>query len=120
MENGSGECGDDLNGHVCHARDYDNSTSPVCCGDCERIKHWFEVNYQYAGRREVMEAHRCPVCDGTGHVIQGFYYGHEAYSGTAKLFETCRSCWGTGVMWWGELKLVIRSGDVIETMEETK
>ena len=41
--------------------------------------------------------HICPVCRGTGRVPQGFYPG-PAYDVYAKL-ETCRTCWGSGVIW---------------------
>ncbi len=44
--------------------------------------------------------HRCPVCDGSGLVPEGFYMqtsGH--WSTTVTMPEQCRTCGGTGVVW---------------------
>lgn len=45
--------------------------------------------------------HRCPVCCGTGQVPLGFYMrdGGSGWSATGTPTETCRSCWGGGIVW---------------------
>lgn len=44
--------------------------------------------------------YRCPVCDGTGSVPDGFYLQlNGCWSGTNTISETCRSCYGTGIVW---------------------
>lgn len=48
-----------------------------------------------------MIPHRCPVCRGIGLVAQGFYIaiGQPTFGSTSTALETCRSCWGTGILW---------------------
>jgi len=48
-----------------------------------------------------MIPHRCPVCNGSGGVVQGFYStpGQPKFDSTSTSPETCRSCWGSGVVW---------------------
>jgi hypothetical protein len=46
--------------------------------------------------------HRCPVCEGRGHVAQGFYTampGVVSGSTTCPMPETCRTCGGSGILW---------------------
>ena len=40
----------------------------------------------------------CPVCNGRGAVLGGFYGGSASTVGLS-FEETCRSCKGTGVIW---------------------
>ena len=55
-------------------------------------RHWYPV-VTTAGR----VPHRCPVCEGRGHVPAGFYVGKG--SATSANPEGCRSCNGTGILW---------------------
>jgi len=41
--------------------------------------------------------HKCPVCGGTGNVPSGFYLGGNPALNALPV--TCRSCFGTGVLW---------------------
>ena len=41
--------------------------------------------------------HKCPVCEGRGHVPAGFYARATAMHNTAP--ETCKACDGAGVIW---------------------
>ena len=43
----------------------------------------------------------CPVCGGRGLVPQGFYtaVGVEYFTASGTAPETCKSCWGAGVLW---------------------
>lgn len=43
--------------------------------------------------------HKCPVCDGKGVVPHGFYNTSPYFSSTNIAPETCRSCYGQGVIW---------------------
>lgn len=52
-----------------------------------------------------MEPHRCPVCSGKGIVPNGFYLTDNDWASTTDASpETCRSCNGTGVVWWPDYK----------------
>ena len=47
--------------------------------------------------------HKCPICFGTGSVMNGFYNGRDQYGGwigNSLEKETCRSCNGTGIVWY--------------------
>ena len=39
-----------------------------------------------------MIPHKCPVCNGTGEIVCGYF-------GTAAAVESCRACVGTGIVW---------------------
>jgi len=41
--------------------------------------------------------HRCPVCEGRGTVMGGFYAGTFYATGTAR--EECKACEGDGIVW---------------------
>jgi len=41
-------------------------------------------------------AERCPVCNGTGIAVKGFYTQTSGKSTTAAGFEECKSCDGCG------------------------
>jgi len=44
--------------------------------------------------------HRCPVCNGNGLVPNGFYAQTSGNWSTASTVpESCRSCYGTGIVW---------------------
>lgn len=45
--------------------------------------------------------HRCPVCNGSGLVPNGFYNhtGVYNYETTNTSPETCRTCMGLGIVW---------------------
>ena len=44
--------------------------------------------------------HRCPVCNGSGLVPNGFYMQTSSHWSTSSITpEICRSCGGTGVVW---------------------
>ena len=46
------------------------------------------------------QPYRCPVCGGNGLVPPGYYDQTSGqWSTTTMTGETCRSCWGTGVVW---------------------
>lgn len=49
----------------------------------------------------MMTPHRCPVCNGTGLVPNGFYavIGVDTYSDISTAGITCRSCNGSGIVW---------------------
>lgn len=52
--------------------------------------------------------HVCPVCSGRGTVPAGFYReGPDA----SKLPQTCRTCWGSGVVWEPVNHAAKRCGD---------
>lgn len=54
---------------------------------------WFET-------KESFGPFRCPVCNGSGCVPQGFYDGMNGTIGTGHTApDTCRSCQGTGIVW---------------------
>jgi hypothetical protein len=42
--------------------------------------------------------HKCPVCEGRGNVLYGFYLDRETQSTDARLTEPCRQCGGTGII----------------------
>lgn len=43
---------------------------------------------------------RCPVCNGSGLVPNGFYMQTSgSWSTNSTAPETCRSCGGTGIVW---------------------
>lgn len=48
-----------------------------------------------------MSVYKCPVCQGTGLVPNGFYSnpGMPTYSSTSTSPETCKSCNGTGIVY---------------------
>ena len=46
-----------------------------------------------------MKPYLCPVCNGHGHVPGGFYLSTGPYSTSNVTVETCRACYGTGVLW---------------------
>ena len=51
--------------------------------------------------------HMCPICNGTGHVTNGFYQSNGlewVSSGTG--FDQCRSCGGAGIVWDNELNWI--------------
>ena len=57
-------------------------------------------NLDIALRSKSLAPHRCPVCNGSGLVPNGFYMqtgGH--WPTTSTIPETCRSCGGTGIVW---------------------
>ncbi len=45
--------------------------------------------------------HKCPICEGHGMVSAGFYESVAVVKHTTSSHstETCRSCWGTGLLW---------------------
>lgn len=44
--------------------------------------------------------HKCPVCEGRGTVPHGFYNSvHYSCTVTAANRETCKTCWGLGIVW---------------------
>ena len=45
--------------------------------------------------------YKCPICNGSGAVLGGFYLGTGGTSASDKTMEPCRSCNGTGVIWGG-------------------
>jgi len=48
---------------------------------------------------KLLTPHRCPICNGTGLVPNGFYMPNGHGSTSAITPETCRSCNGTGIVW---------------------
>ena len=46
-----------------------------------------------------MIPHKCPVCGGTGQVDSSFYDGNHYATTTTIPAETCRTCWGSGIVW---------------------
>jgi len=46
-----------------------------------------------------MQPHKCPVCNGKGHVTAGFYNTNGIGTSVNTAEETCRSCDGKGVIW---------------------
>ena len=46
--------------------------------------------------------HKCPICDGTGTVPNGFYNKFSSCSTTITP-EQCRSCSGSGILWAQEI-----------------
>jgi hypothetical protein len=50
--------------------------------------------------------YRCPVCNGKGIVPNGFYNSTEdSWATTSIAPETCKSCWGTGIVWDYDYKI---------------
>lgn len=50
--------------------------------------------------RKTLNPYRCPVCNGTGLVPNGFYTRTISYWPTTDVTpETCRTCKGTGIFW---------------------
>lgn len=47
------------------------------------------------------QPYKCPICNGTGTVPNGFYNQNLDgwYTSTTTRDETCRSCNGTGIVW---------------------
>ena len=45
-----------------------------------------------------MSVHKCPVCEGRGLVPAGFYYQNSLPTAVNTCPETCRSCYGKGVI----------------------
>jgi RecJ-like exonuclease len=43
--------------------------------------------------------HKCPVCEGRGNVLYGFYLDRETQSTDARLNEPCRQCGGAGIIY---------------------
>ena len=48
------------------------------------------------GERQMI-LYRCPICEGRGVVLAGFYIPGVANNSTNP--ETCKTCQGTGVLW---------------------
>ena len=63
--------------------------------------------YKRVGDVELVECprpfpYRCPVCNGSGQVCQGFYdpyFNTMFQTASCPTIEACRSCNGTGVLW---------------------
>ncbi len=49
-----------------------------------------------------MKPYRCPICDGRGNVPGGFYHATGNSWTSNRSVEVCRSCHGTGLIWWGD------------------
>jgi len=48
------------------------------------------------------KVYKCPVCNGTGMVMSGFYNTQSDYVYTQTCtnpYEGCRSCFGRGIVW---------------------
>lgn len=48
--------------------------------------------------KRTLEYQRCPVCEGRGHLPQGFYLTKNFGIGTYNSTEECRTCWGRGII----------------------
>lgn len=48
---------------------------------------------------KLLTPHRCPICNGTGLVPNGFYMQTSGnWSTSSTIPEQCRSCGGTGIV----------------------
>lgn len=43
-----------------------------------------------------MQPHKCPICEGRGKVVGGFYDGNP---NPVCAREECKACSGTGILW---------------------
>jgi uncharacterized cupin superfamily protein len=47
-----------------------------------------------------LHPHRCPICNGTGNVPNGFYNQTSGeWTTTDATPETCQTCSGRGIVW---------------------
>ena len=55
--------------------------------------------------------HRCPVCEGRGHVHAGFYDvpPGQSFSSGETANQTCSACNGTGLVWSNEIQTTFPS-----------
>ena len=51
-----------------------------------------------------MKPYKCPVCEGKGIVVGGFYNSIGPYSSSTSITEPCRACGGVGIIWGVEEK----------------
>lgn len=75
----------------------ENPAASQPCGEPYQpgVFQWSETKYHVP-----KSCSTCPVCDGRGHVTNGFYKSHgETWSTDSMTPETCRSCDGKGVVW---------------------
>lgn len=54
---------------------------------------------KYINTNKNVKLYCCPVCYGRGLVPNGFYSEVVITIASDMTSETCRSCWGTGVLW---------------------
>ena len=68
-----------------------NNLKPIICDHCgKEVERWKACG---CGK-----SHACPICDGTGQVLAGFYIIGNSTTGFSTP-ETCRSCCGVGIVW---------------------
>lgn len=87
---------------------HDTPTATLNCGcHCQRCHDQSDCWDRASGRTKaptLMYPHRCPICAGKGWVPLGFYASIPTQPSTGCPTETCRSCWGRGIVWTDETK----------------
>ena len=53
----------------------------------------------YYGQYPKQIPYKCPVCEGKGKVSNGFYNVYGSGTTTDASPETCKSCYGSGILW---------------------
>ncbi len=60
------------------------------------------------GRGEMMQPHKCPICEGRGNVPDGFYSGDP---NPVFAPEECKACNGTGILWGSDFSIDVQAPD---------
>jgi hypothetical protein len=64
--------------------------------DCFPFNSCYEA---YQSQYLKQTPYKCPICEGKGIVPNGFYSVYGSGTTTDASPETCKSCYGSGILW---------------------